>query len=77
LRDIKWGCINRVGDLEEVWELAVRGVDALLDYQNYPLPMAETSTMNRRPLGIGVINFAYFLAKRGLKYDNESLGACP
>jgi ribonucleoside-diphosphate reductase alpha chain len=35
--------------------------------------MAESSTMNRRPLGIGIINFAYFLAKRGLKYDNEAL----
>ena len=26
--------------------------------------------MNRRPLGIGIINLAYFLAKRGLKYDD-------
>lgn len=73
LSAINWGVINRVEDFEEVCELAVRGLDALLDYQNYPLPMAETSTMNRRPLGIGVINFAYFLAKRGLKYDNEAL----
>lgn len=73
LSAINWGVINRPSDFEEVCELAVRGLDALLDYQNYPLPMAESSTMNRRPLGIGVINFAYFLAKRGLKYDNEAL----
>ena len=28
--------------------------------------------MNRRPLGIGIINLAYFLAKRGLKYDESA-----
>ena len=74
LSAINWGVINHVEDFEEVCELAVRGLDALLDYQDYPLPMAESSTMNRRPLGIGVINFAYFLAKRGLKYDSDALG---
>ena len=73
LSAINWGVINHVEDFEEVCELAVRGLDALLDYQDYPLPMAESSTMNRRPLGIGVINFAYFLAKRGLKYDGDAL----
>jgi len=73
LSAINWGVINRPSEFEEICELAVRGLDALLDYQNYPLPMAESSTMNRRPLGIGVINFAYFLAKRGLKYNAEAL----
>jgi ribonucleoside-diphosphate reductase alpha chain len=29
--------------------------------------------MNRRPLGVGIINFAYFLAKRGLKYNDDAL----
>ena len=28
--------------------------------------------MNRRPLGIGIINLAYFLAKRDLKYDESA-----
>jgi len=28
--------------------------------------------MNRRPLGVGIINLAYFLAKRGLKYDESA-----
>ena len=53
---------------------AVTCIDALLDYQEYPIPAAEISTMNRRPLGVGIINLAYFLAKRGLTYGTpESL----
>ena len=28
---------------------------------------------HRRPLGVGIINLAYFLAKRGLKYDDDAL----
>lgn len=73
LSAINWGLINDPSDFEDVCELAVRGLDALLDYQEYPLAMAKKATMDRRPLGVGVINFAYFLAKRGLKYDSGAL----
>jgi ribonucleoside-diphosphate reductase alpha chain len=31
---------------------------------------AELSTMKRRPLGVGIINFAYWLAKNDLTYQN-------
>lgn len=73
LSAINWGLIHKPEDFEHVCELAVRGLDALLDYQEYPIKAAEISTMKRRPLGIGITNFAYFLAKRGLKYDKEAL----
>jgi len=73
LSAINWGLINDPRDFEKYCELAVRSLDALLDYQNYPVVAAERSTMNRRPLGVGIINFAYFLAKRGLKYNEEAL----
>jgi ribonucleoside-diphosphate reductase alpha chain len=45
----------------------------LLDYQSYPVLAAELSTMNRRPLGIGIINFAYWLAKNDTNYQNPNL----
>ena len=64
-----WGLINSPAEFEKYCDLTVRALDELLDYQDYPIPAAERGTMNRRPLGVGVINFAYFLAKRGLKYD--------
>ena len=73
LSAINWGLINDPKDFEKYCDLAVRSLDALLDYQNYPVKAAERSTMNRRPLGVGIINFAYFLAKRGLKYDDQAL----
>ena len=73
LSAINWGLINDKHDFEKYCELAVRSLDALLDYQNYPIVAAQRSTMNRRPLGVGIINFAYFLAKRGLGYNDEAL----
>jgi ribonucleoside-diphosphate reductase alpha chain len=50
--------------------LAVRGLDALLSYQHYPVLAAELSTKEFRPLGIGIINFAYFLAKNDVSYSD-------
>ncbi|NYZ51319.1 hypothetical protein HCY93_48180, partial [Escherichia coli] len=52
--------------------LAVRALDALLDYQDYPIPAAKRGAMGRRTLGIGVINFAYYLAKHGKRYSDGS-----
>ena len=72
LSAINWGLIDDTKDFEKYCTLAVRALDNLLDYQEYPIKAAENATMNRRPLGIGIINLAYFLAKRGLKYDDKS-----
>ncbi|WP_299018266.1 class 1a ribonucleoside-diphosphate reductase subunit alpha [uncultured Photobacterium sp.] len=66
------GAIGSLDDLEELADLTVRALDALLDYQDYPLPAARRSTMNRRTLGVGVINFAYYLAKHGVRYSDGS-----
>ncbi|PMH46602.1 ribonucleoside-diphosphate reductase subunit alpha [Vibrio sp. 10N.286.49.B3] len=66
------GAIESLDDFEELSELVVRALDALLDYQDYPLPAAHKSTMNRRTLGVGVINYAYYLAKNGVRYSDGS-----
>jgi ribonucleoside-diphosphate reductase alpha chain len=70
LSAVNWGNVREPADFERVCNLAVRGLDALLDYQNYPIRAAEISTNNRRPLGIGIINFAYWLAKNDLTYQD-------
>ena len=72
LSAINWGLINEPHEFEKYCDLAVRALDELLDYQGYPIPAAHKGTMNRRPLGVGIINLAYFLAKRGLKYDKSA-----
>jgi len=74
LSAINWGLINETDEFEKYCDLSVRALDELLDYQNYPIAAAEAGTKNRRPLGIGIINLAYFLAKRGLKYDESAFG---
>ena len=72
LSAINWGLIDDTKDFEKYCTLAVRALDNLLDYQEYPIKAAENATMNRRPLGVGIINLAYFLAKRGLKYNEDA-----
>lgn len=66
------GAIEDLGELEEMAELAVRALDSLLDYQDYPIAAAKNASMKRRTLGIGVINYAYYLAKHGVKYSDGS-----
>ena len=72
LSAINWGLISEPSQFEKYCDLAVRALDELLDYQRYPIKAAENGTINRRPLGIGIINLAYFLAKRDLKYDESA-----
>lgn len=66
------GKIENLDELEELADLAVRSLDALLDYQDYPVVAAKRSSLARRSLGIGVINYAYYLAKNGVRYSDGS-----
>ncbi len=66
------GAIDSLDELEGLADLAVRALDSLLDYQDYPIPAAKNASLARRTLGIGVINYAYYLAKNGLYYSNGS-----
>ena len=69
------GAIKDLAELEDMADLAVRALDSLLDYQDYPIAAARNASMKRRTLGIGVINFAYYLAKNGVKYSDGSANA--
>lgn len=66
------GALESLDDLQELATLAVRALDALLDYQDYPIPAAQRGAMGRRTLGVGVINYAYYLAKNGVRYSDGS-----
>ena len=70
LSAINWGNVKSPHDFEKKCTLAVRGLDALLSYQKYPVKAAELSTREFRPLGIGIINFAYWLAKNDVSYSD-------
>ncbi|MDN6275564.1 class 1a ribonucleoside-diphosphate reductase subunit alpha [Psychrobacter sp.] len=72
LSAVNLGKVDNVSDIEEPAELIVRALDALLDYQDYPVKAAENGSMRRRTLGVGVINYAYYLAKNGTRYSDDS-----
>lgn len=72
LSALNLGAIEQLDELEPLADLAVRALDALLDYQHYPIPAAQRGALGRRPLGIGVINFAYYLTKHGVRYSDGS-----
>ena len=70
LSAINVGKLNRMEELEDLCDLAVRGLEELVDYQEYPVKAAERSTLARRSLGIGYIGLAHYLAKNGYKYED-------
>ncbi|MCR3755220.1 MAG: ribonucleoside-diphosphate reductase 1 subunit alpha [Candidatus Westeberhardia cardiocondylae] len=66
------GVIDDTNEFSILSDLIVRALDSLLDYQHYLLPSAKNAAIGRRSLGIGVINFAYYLAKNGVRYSDGS-----
>ena len=60
----------KLKDMQRVCALAVRALDALIDYQEYLLPAAANSALNRRTIGIGIVNFAYWMAKNDIKFSD-------
>lgn len=73
LAAINWGKIRKPADFEKPCALVVRALDALIDFQSYPVAAAQNATLHRRPIGVGIINLAYFLAKNGSNYSDPNL----
>ena len=71
LSAINVGTLKDLDDMDELCDLAVRGLDEIIDYQKYPVKAAEISTKARRSLGIGYIGLAHYLAKNGVKYSDK------
>ena len=70
LSAVNVGGLNDLGELEGICDLAVRALEQIIDYQDYPVKAAEVSTKRRRSLGIGYIGLAHYLAKNGVKYSD-------
>jgi ribonucleotide reductase alpha subunit len=69
------GAINlaevNLDEMERVCDIQVRLLESVIEHQDYPVAAAENFTRNRRSLGIGVTNLAYFLAKNGMNHNSE------
>ena len=68
---INLGTIKSLDELEEISEYTVRMLDYIIEIQDYPVEAAK-KMLKRRSLGVGVTNFAYWLAKNGLDYSRDS-----
>jgi len=72
LSAINVGILNDLQEMEPLCDLAVRALEEIIDYQQYPVKAAEVSTKARRSLGIGYIGLAHYLAKHELKYHHKA-----
>jgi ribonucleoside-diphosphate reductase alpha chain len=67
------GNIKSWDELYKVAEYIVRILEYVVENQDYPINAAK-KMLKRRSIGVGVTNFAYWLAKQGIKYsDSEAL----
>lgn len=73
LAAINWGKINKPKDFEKPCTLVVRALDALIDIQHYLIPATELATKDYRPIGVGTLSLAHFLAKKNTNYSNTDL----
>ena len=71
LSAVNVGKVKSDDELEELCDLAVRALEEIIDYQDYPVKAAENFTKRRRSLGIGFIGLAHYLAKLGFNYDSQ------
>ena len=71
LSAVNVGKVQSDKELESLCDLAVRALDEIIDYQEYPVAAAEKSTKARRSLGIGYIGLAHYFAKLGFAYDSQ------
>ena len=71
LSAINVGKLKEISEMEELCDLVVRGLEELIDYQEYPVAAAKRSTLSRRSLGVGYIGLAHYLAKNDAKYDSQ------
>jgi len=71
LSAVNVGVIKDLSELENLCDLAVRALDEIIDYQQYPVKAAEISTKARRSLGVGYIGLAHYLAKNQALYSDK------
>lgn len=59
-------------EMEDVAFVLVSALDMLLEYQDYPARQARLAVQEYRPLGIGVVNVAHFLARNFVSYGSPA-----
>jgi len=71
LGSINLGVFKNPQDMKKACRVLVRSLSNLLSYQDFLSVQSKLANQEFEPLGVGVTNLAYFLAKRNLKYGEE------
>ena len=70
LSAINVGAITKLDQLEKICENVVTALDYVIENQLYPVS-AALNMKKRRSIGVGITNFAYYLAKNGVSYEDK------
>jgi len=71
LAAVNLGKVRDYKDLERITRNIVDTLEWVIDKQEYPM-FAALKMLKRRSLGIGVTNFAYWMAKKGFNYEDPA-----
>lgn len=71
LSAINLGELKNIEEMENLCDLTVRALDYIVENQDYPVK-AALKMKKRRSIGIGITNFAYYLAKNKVGYNSEA-----
>lgn len=58
-------------EIEEITRSAVRALDNVIDLNFYPLPYAEITNRDFRPVGLGVSGYHHMLARLGVRWESD------
>lgn len=67
---INFGKVQDHDHMMTLAEMGCRMLNLLIDHQDYVNPQSERATRYRRPIGMGVVNLAYWIAKNGMTYTD-------
>jgi ribonucleoside-diphosphate reductase alpha chain len=68
---LKWYDLS-IEDKYSLITNTLRGSDNIIDYQFYPVKEGKVSNLRKRPIGIGVTNYAALLANNELLWTDEA-----
>lgn len=70
---VKWGYEPKIKQ-QKIIDILIRGMDNTIDIADYPVQEGKITNINYRYLGIGVLNYANYLATKKIVIDsNEAL----
>ncbi len=63
--------VDDENELRDIIESAVRALDNVIDLNFYPVPYAEITNKQYRPIGLGVSGYHHMLAKHRIRWESE------